>query len=197
MTRSDHLTPRQQRLLKSIARAWLLLAGLLACSLLGGCQMGPSSPSEVGSLPITLNVSWTSDVPDAPMHEALNRLEKAAGGLLKIQRQSSDPSNHVKLYVDEAQIASVSERQKQNVAAFALYEIQTVCRGEVVLTEIASHYPQVILHEIGHILISYKHSPYQGDLMNDGWLDQGFSPRESKVLQENLQKGCTRIEVWP
>jgi hypothetical protein len=74
------------------------------------------------------------------------------------------------------------------------------CAGDVAIESSAVVDPLILLHELGHLFVG-SHSPYSDDVMAPGGTFRSapvrtFSARESRILQQNLANGCSRVESW-
>ncbi len=197
-------------------RALLLTALIVgAAMLLFGCNSAPLSPSApefaqaAAPGPVHVHIAWTSgsgyylDVPDAIMHAAIDRLERAAQGSLVVHRQS-EGSPQIKVRIDDEAMRANGDHGDRGLAWW-----HGPCAGEIALEFSTTGDHTVLLHELGHIMLAGPHSPYAEDIMAPGGTFRPpsvgggtgrvdtFSESEARLLRAGLAAGCARIAAWP
>lgn len=165
-----------------------------------GCGSAPTAPPTPTVQHVY--VTWTTDgpflqrVPDEIAHDALTKLEAAAGGALVVHRQQIG-TPQVRIRIDDAAMEANGDYGDRGLAW-----VFGPCSGDVALGSSAVADSFVLLHELGHVFIG-GHSPYPGDVLAPGGTfhpgdrPTTFSAHEAALLRANMADGCSRISTWP
>lgn len=177
----------------------VVVAGALASSACSSSSgVGPSALPAFGDAaprpaPVHVYIGWATgkgilaDVPDVVANAAIDRLEAAARGQLVVHRQQLG-TPRVDIYVDDA------ATQGQGYRGLAWRDAP--CAGHIAMDSSALGDHFILLHELGHIFITGRHSARSEDVMapgstfRAGKLPMEFSQIESTVLQTNLATRC-------